>query len=314
MSSIKNCRNSRGVVLIIVLVLFMALSGLTLMTIEVSTRGAVESSRVRSEYEAHFMAEEALYLVYDHLKDDRTPFSDTAEDKWADELRTDGLLIKIRPCNAKINLNELLKIQDVKKILAIMQQILPDGVDVKRLVGSLGIWSGKKVNPALAKFDNFFYASQYPSYSPAGKELKTPEEVLLVNGWNDFDRTWLNSRFTVWGSEKLNINFISRETLLAYFPKLGRNVDSIIHWRDTRGFTDLSQVLSVAGIKADSDLYQNMMKFLSVKSNSFEATVVAEVGGCRVVKRYIISRPSTFETHQPTLIFQSDVSVTFPED
>ncbi|GKT30176.1 hypothetical protein ADUPG1_001413, partial [Aduncisulcus paluster] len=62
---LRSSDGSRGVVLVIVLVLFMALSGLTLMTIEVSSRGAVEASRMRSEYEAGFKAEEALYMVYD---------------------------------------------------------------------------------------------------------------------------------------------------------------------------------------------------------------------------------------------------------
>lgn len=72
-------KNSRGVVLVLVLVLFMALSGLTLMTIEVSSRGAVEASKVRSEYEAHFMAEEALFVVYDRIMDDQTLFQISRE-------------------------------------------------------------------------------------------------------------------------------------------------------------------------------------------------------------------------------------------
>ncbi len=305
-------KSSRGVVLVIVLVLFMALSGLTLMTIEVSTRGAVEASRVRSEYEANFVAEEALFLAYDALRDDKTPFSDTAKEDWARDIDFENGRLVIFPCNAKINLNALARIQDVNKILKIMQRILPGGSDVKRLVGSMGVWTGKKTNEKLKKFDNFFYDSQYPSYGPTGVDLKSPEEVLLVNGWGEFDRDWINETFTVWGNEgKVNINFASRDILLAYFPKLGKKVDQLLHWRRTRGFTDLSQVLSVVGIQADSQLYKDMLEYLTVKSDNFEAVVVAEKGGCRVVKRYIISRPSTFETQMPTLVYQNDVSVTF---
>lgn len=315
MPTSNGAENSRGVVLVIVLVLFMALSGLTLMTIEVSSRGAVEASRVRSEYEAHFLAEEALFLAYDVLRDDRTPFSDTSTEKWAGEMEFEGGVMSIFPCNSKINLNALARTRELDRILGIMQRVLPAGADVKRLVGSLGIWTGKKMNKNLRKFDTFFYASQYPSYGPSGSELKSPEEVLLVNGWQDMDRSWINETFTVWGEDgKININFASRETLLAYFPKLGKKVDQILHWRRTRGFTDLSQVLSVVGIQADSQLYKDMMEHLTVRSDDFEVLVVAQRGGCRVEKRYIISRPSTFETEQPTLLFQNDISVTFEGD
>ncbi|WP_320171807.1 type II secretion system protein GspK [Maridesulfovibrio sp.] len=312
MPTSREQEKSRGVVLVIVLVLFMALSGLTLMTIEVSSRGAVEAARVRSEYEAHFKAEEALFMIYRVLRDDRTPFSDTAREEWADGLDYDGVHVSIAPCNAKIDLNKLIAGGNSDRILKIMSQIFPGGTNVKRLMGSLGVWVGLPVSKALSNIDSLYYASQFPPYSPRGKGLKTPEEVLLVNGWRDFSRQWVDETFTVWSSEsKLNINFASKKALLAYFPKLGKKVAQIVHWRNTRGFTDLSQVINVVGIQSDSELYKDMLELLTVRSDVFEALVVAEASGCTVVKRYIISRPSTFETEQPTLVFQNDVSVTF---
>ena len=307
-------KNSRGVVLVIVLVLFMALSGLTLMTIEVSSRGAVEASRMRSEYEAGFKAEEALYLIYDLLKKDKTPFSDTPDEKWAQKFSDDGLEIEIIPCNAKINVNELLTTSNKKRILEIFSNILGGGFDTKIMTGSLAIWMGKNANPKLAKMDNFYYASQFPPYSPRSNKLKTPEEILLVRGWQDFDRKWVNDIFTVWGSNKLNINFASREVLLAYFPDLGKSINRIMHWRRTRGFTDISQVLSVAGLESSSSLYKNMINELGVRSDSFEALVTASVGGCTVVKRYIVARPSSIDIGEPQLSYQNDISVTFAEN
>lgn len=107
------------------------------------------------------------------------------------------------------------------------------------------------------------------------------------------------------------MNFASRETLLAYFPQLGKKVDLLLHWRNTRGFTDLSQVISTIGIQADSDLYRDMLKYLTVRSDVFNVEVEATASGCRVLKRYIVARPSTFETQMPSLISQNDVSVTF---
>ncbi len=309
----KNHEQSKGVVLVLVLVIFMALSSLTLMTIEVSSRGAAEASRMRGEYEAHFAAEEILSLVYRQLRDDNTPFSDSPKDKWAKEWSSGGVSYSITPCNAKINLNKLSEIQDQKKIVSIMTSILPGGLDVSRLLGSLGNWVGKKTNSALEKMDRLYYATQSPPYEPANGNLKTPEEILLVSGWRDFNRKWVGDTFTVWDEGKLNINFVSRDILLAFFPELGPKIDSILHWRNTRGFTDLSQIISVAGIMADSDIYKDMLNFLTVKSNCFEVLVTSEASGCRVIKRYIISRPESFQNRLPKLIFQSDVSVTFPE-
>ncbi|ACS81638.1 general secretion pathway protein GspK [Maridesulfovibrio salexigens] len=307
-------RNSRGVVLVIVLVLFMALSSLTLMTIEVSSRGAVEASRMRSEYEAGFKAEEALYLIYDILKDDKTPFSDTPREKWADKFIDEGLEIEIVPCNARINLNDILGRANTKRTFNILSNILGAGLDTKTMIGSLGVWAGMKVDPKLEKIDNFYYASQNPAYTPRGAKLKIPEEILLVRGWEDVEKDWINETFTVWGSPKLNINFVSPEILAAYFPDLGKNVNRILHWRRTRGFTDISQVLSVAGLDSSSTLYKTMMNELEVRSSSFEARVTASVGGCTVVKRYIISRPSALEIGEPQLVYQNDISVTFAEN
>ncbi|WP_320173933.1 type II secretion system protein GspK [Maridesulfovibrio sp.] len=304
-------RYSRGVVLVIVLVLFMALSGLTLMTIEISSRGAVEASRMRSEYEAGFMAEEALYMIYDLLKDDKTPFSDTAREEWAKKWSDDGLEIVITPCNAKININQLIKGRDRKRTLQIFSSLLPTGGDVRTMAGSLGVWTGINADPKLEKIDNFFYSSHSPSYTPRGGELKIPEEILLVRGWEELDQGWVDEMLTVWGAGRLNINFISRDVLLAYFPELGKGVDRIMHWARTRGFTDLSQVLSVIGIQSDSSLYKNMTNELVVKSDYYEARVTASVGGCTVVKRYIIRRQSALEIGDPELVFQNDISVTF---
>ncbi|MFW5500372.1 MULTISPECIES: general secretion pathway protein GspK [unclassified Maridesulfovibrio] len=307
-------KNSKGVVLVIVLVLFMALSGLTLMTIEVSSRGAVEASRMRSEYEAGFMAEEALYVIYGLLKDDKTPFSDTLREKWAKEWDDDGLKIIITPCNAKINIKSLISSTDKNRTLKIIGRVLDKGLDVNTMVGSLAIWCGINVNPKLAKIDNFYYASQSPPYAPRGSMLKIPEEILLLRGWEGLDSGWVDENLTVWGGGRLNINFASRETLLAYFPELGKGVDRILHWARTRGFTDLSQVLSVIGIQSDSSIYKNMTNELTVKSDFFDARVTASVGGCTVVKRYIIRRQGALEIGEPELIFQNDISVTFAQD
>ncbi|NDV22195.1 general secretion pathway protein GspK [Desulfovibrio sp. JC022] len=307
-------KDSKGVVLVIVLVLFMALSSLTLMTIEVSSRGAVEASRMRNEYEAGFKAEEALYMAYDLLKDDKTPFSDTPRERWVRKFKDDGLEIEIIPCNAKINANDFVRRRDRQKSLLILGRMLGRGMDVKSMAGSLSIWIGVNINSKLAKMDNFFYSSQFPAYSPRGSYLKTPEEILLVRGWSDLGREWVDDHFTVWGSGKININFASRETLLAYLPELGKRVDSIMHWRRTRGFTDISQVLSVTGLSADSDTYLDMSNNFGVNSKYFEVKVGATVGDCTVVKRYIISRDNSLEIGECSLVYQNDLSVTFAED
>jgi len=314
MSWNNNDKNSRGVVLVIVLVLFMALSSLTLMTIEVSSRGAVEASRVRSEYEAGFMAEEALYVVYDLLKDDETPFSDTPREEWAEAWQDGGLSIEIYPCNSKINVNSIVSSQDQKRGLEILGDILPKGADTRMLAGSLAVWAGVNVNTKLKQLDTFHYASQIPAYSMRGKKFKTPEEVLLVRGWSGLGREWIDKYITVWGSGKININFAPPEVLVAYFPELGNHLQTILHWRRTRGFNDISQLLSITGIESGSKIYKNMTNELTVKSDFFEARVKATVGGCTVEKRYIIERKSTFEVGESELVYQNNFSVTFTDD
>ncbi len=155
---------------------------------------------MRSEYEAGFMAEEALYVVYDCLKMINS-FSDTSREEWAKKWNDDGLEVEIVPCNSKINVNTLITSVDRKRALEILRNILPQGSDFKTMAGSLGVWIGKNIDPKLEKFDKFFYASQLPSYSTRRSKLKLPEEILLVRGWGDLGRDWVDENITVWELE-----------------------------------------------------------------------------------------------------------------
>lgn len=307
--------SKRGVVLVVVLVIFMALSSVTLATIDISSRGAVEAARVRSEYEAHFMAEEALNLVYKMLEDDEEYYSDTPREKWALPWEGDGIRITITPCNARINLNLISQEQSKKLVVQILDALFPGGTNSQKLLGSLANWMGvDSGNKKLKKLDDFYYATQFPSYAAPEATLDTPEEVLLINGWSGFNRDWIDENFTVWGEDdKLNINFASENVLSAYFPKLADRMESIRHWRSTRGFTDISQLISVAGIQSDSNLYQDVVKRLTVRSDYYEAIVAATAQGCTVVKRYIILKPGELSRELPRLVSQTDLKVTFEE-
>lgn len=157
---------------------------------------------------------------------------------------------------------------------------------------------------ALAKLP--LYAQKQPPYTPRFKPFVIPEEMLLVAGWEKMSPPFIRSSFNVWGSgAKININFAPVEILSAYLPELRRYLDSIILWRERRGFTHISQLLSATTLTADSEAYTSALSFLTVSSDLFQVEVEAKASGCLIRKRYILGRNPLNPDEKPSLLTQN---------
>ena len=130
-------------------------------------------------------------------------------------------------------------------------------------------------------------------YIPRNGSLKRPEEVLLVAGWEDIAPDWIRSVFTAWGDSDpvLNINFAPIAVLEALVPELASYRPQIVAFRNTQGFRDTSQLMTVTGMEQEA--YAKIAQFLTVRSDVFQVTVRAEVGTWVEIRRFVLKRGIT---------------------
>lgn len=161
---------------------------------------------------------------------------------------------------------------------------------------------------ALAKFPR--YQEKQPTYFPGFRPLKVPEELLLVLGWERTPAHFIRTHFTVWGGgRQINLNFAPPEVLQAYLPELNRHLESILFWRQQKGFTHVSQLLSATTMVSDGEEYGAALPNLTVISHVFQVEVEARAAGCLIRKRYILSRNPMRLDDKPTLIQQDTLDV-----
>lgn len=339
----SDARN-RGVVLVMVLVLLLALTGLVLSSLSSSSKGALETASLLPEYQADILAESALPMAINMLGQDMDPTSDTLQEPWAKPYRSDNLTILITPANAYLPVNaigplpetnstntnstlsidssfskskdslrssssltssltptqkEAAKEQDATKadtkadksryrLEFTMQRLLARNPDNLAMVENVRDWLH---NSTYAQTKMPLYALKQPSYIPRFKGFVRPEEMLLVSGWENVSPAFVRTHFTVWNSDgRLNVNFAPIEVLLAYVPELSRHMDSILFWREQRGFTHISQLLAATTLASDGEEYRAALECLTVLSSTFQVDVEAKASGCLIRKRYILER------------------------
>ncbi len=301
----NNSENQAGVVLVLVLVILLGLSSLVISQLKSSSEGVLATASLPPEYEADFRAEAALQSLQRIIAQDVNEHADTFAEPWLAPIELDGLTIRITPCNARINVNTI----DSTRTQDAMARLLPPAKSVL-MIAALKTWIDPKLLKQMPLFRRPNYDDTNPHYTARGELLQTPEELALVDGFQDLEMDWIRSRFTVWGEGKLNLNHASGELIEAFFPELAPYATEILHHAKTQGFTDISQLLEITGMDPASEDYQNVIQHATVSAFMLQAMVTAEAGGCVLTKRYILKRDPLRLDEAPELVRQDNLSVT----
>jgi len=286
-------QSSAGTALIIVLVTLLALSVLVFKAVEKTAVQARNISLLALEYRSDIQARAALKIALDLLVADVQDEVVFARKAWTKGWRDRGVSIRITPCEARINLNGLTTDSNGRERLenALLSLLLDKGLSYQGLEHLL-YWIGAlEIGPGLrgAAHLNEYYAGRDSGYSPPGRALTRPEELLLVGGFEELSPEWIRSWFTVWGEPaKIDINFASRETALAMLPELDRYWDRIESFRTSSGFTHPNQLLSETGM--DLATYNTVLPYLVFESKHFEIIIEIHEGSWSEKHRYIVVR------------------------
>ncbi len=336
-----------------------------MVTLTSSSKGALETATLPSEYQAGLMAESALAMAQELLLQDIDPNSDTPQEPWAKPFQTEALSFRIIPANAFLDLNQIKPIEvtnsssgtptlvdtsfgskpiststDGKSSGTPFKATEADAKDAAntldkakeaasqrqryRLELAMNTLLGATPNKALM-IENFrdwvfnstnsarklfLYQEKQPAYFPRLAPLAAPEELLLVLGWENIPVSFIRSHFTVWGpSRQINLNFAPPDVIQAYLPELNRHLDSILFWREQKGFTHVSQLLSATTMVSEGEEYGAVLPNVTVSSDVFQVDVEAKTAGCLIRKRYILNRNPRRPGDKPGLSQQDTLEV-----
>lgn len=149
-----------------------------------------------------------------------------------------------------------------------------------------------------------YYSALPEPYEPNNAPFESIEELILVKGVTPEIFELLRKRLTIYGTDKININFATHETLM-YVPKMTKEIAAaIIKLRGKRGkikqLDKLKDIFAHFGILGSD--FQDILKYitiydsnyLTIKSISYSDkiqssyTFVVRKGGdnCRILATY----------------------------
>ena len=304
--------SSRGAVLLFALVCLLALSSLVILSVGKATREAVEARRLAAEYQADLMAESLLDIGLELLRMDKDTLSDTPGDPWASPYADDEFAMIIEPCNARLNVNEVLyderALQTLKRLLE-NTDIHPDNTEFL-----LDWLDGDSEEERVTGSEEGSYSGRWPKYKPRNDDLFVPDELILVNGFSGLDREWVENFLTVWSEKQINLNFVSKELFEAYLPEIAVDWSRVLEWRENQGFQtkgDLTEALPE--LEGDADLWKTVSDAISLRSNFFRITIEIQLPFVYERRRYIVERNPILIDKLPEVV-RGDVLKIAPND
>ncbi len=274
-----------------VLVSLMALSVVVLRAAETTTRQFEAASLLVLEYKSSLQARAGLEVGLELLMQDQGQGVPLPDQAWRGTWQNRGLEVRIKPCAAKLNLHALNKTQQKRQpweeaVLEIFRDQELSRFELENLLHWMGapdVESYHAESPGLQDS----YALKGLHYSAPERELTRPEELLLIPGFKDVSAPWLRQHFTLWGrQDKININFVARETALALLPELKPYWDRIEDFRQQEGISHPNQLLTE--INMDLAVYNQVLPFISWDASYYEILVRVQEGQWLEEHRFIV--------------------------
>lgn len=215
----------------------------------------------------------ALEVIFEY----DTTRSDGPGDVWnlipAIPVDNGFLTITLRPINAKFPLNSLAndneEIRD--RYARALDILLSDNNMSSDIRYDIESYLGTG-NPTSERIDT----SSSP-YNYKGAKLSSLAEAYYITSIGDnFNQL---TEFVSMGdpNSKINLNFVSREIMVAIIPELEPFADAIITAREESDLTDVSEIYNIIGI-GSQDVYTTTLNFFDVKSIYMYAKLELTIG------------------------------------
>jgi len=304
----------RGAALIMVLASLLALSVVVLGVSEKTARQSRNVSLLLLEYRSSLLARAGLEVGLDLLANmsdyPAGPVHKVQSFVW----RERGLSVSIFPCAAKLNLSRLGRTgpSGQRKENAVLEVLAGAGLsaaEMNYLLHWTGVYGAEGPGDSPQEVYEF-YALDNLEYSPPGRALTRPEELMLIPGFEEIKPEWIRQYFTVWGDQTgIDINFADKITALALLPELEPYWERLDSFRQTRVITHPNQLLTEMGL--DIVTYNTVLPYIILEPELFEIIIEVREGSWYEKHRYIVRKDIINPGHKP-LVLVRDILETKP--
>lgn len=257
--------NTKGSILIVVLLIITALLAITLLRGEHVSAEYETVTKMKNRMQGYIYCATTIKGITNLLGDDSN-YYDGPDEIWASlpPLPTpDGMVSAyVVPLNSRIPLLSLLsKKEDLSNRVASSFEKLKSSVGIDKLIEWLSAHTPYSIGEL--EFNSKFESEGF------NKDLLSYYTVEQTGG-------------------KININFAPPEVLTAFLPELEPYVDDILSYRESSPFKDISELRRVPGIT--DEIYLEVQPYITVKSSYFYIFTTSDVNGTTSSAQAIVRR------------------------
>ncbi len=286
-------KDQRGFIFVVVILIVFSLIALIM---SFSRESAVEISLAgysKDSYLAYQLAYSAVQSAIFLLDRDKREV-DTLKEDWAmldktrllDEIATEGSVIcRIIAENSKLNVNYLLnKDGRINQQRENQLKRLFNILDIKEdFLSPLLDWLDKDDIPRLKGAEDSYYMQLKYPYHCGNYLFESIGQIFLVKGMKKVDQILKKRKkglldfITIYSKGKVNINTAPKEVIQGLSPKIDDDLaKAIVEYRKEEDFRSINDLMKVPGV--DSDVFDNIKKWITVQSSSFSIEAQGRYG------------------------------------
>ena len=288
-------KSEKGVALILTLLIAAILVTLVVET-NYSTQVDVRiAGNVRNDLQASYLAKSGVNIAVSYLKyDGQNTDTDNLDEDWAKSYPPipvgDGFVnVMIEDENAKININEVVKLgKEQEKIVGALS-ILFESADVDiGILDSIIDWIDPDHDLRPDGAEGPHYGSLEPPYKCKNGPLDTLSELLMIKGVTDEVYGKISKHLTIYSDGKININTASTDVLVCLDDEIDDGIaEGIIGFREEKPFDTKDELKDVLN---DDELYKRIEDMITVQSNAFNVVSIGRVERVEKVVRVVVHR------------------------
>lgn len=296
----SNLRNNKGIALVITL---LVLTLLIVLILEFNSGMRVEAraaANFRDEMKAYYLAKSGVTFAIAVLEDDdRTDQNfDALNETWAQKLPPiplgDGFVtVEISDEDSRINANKIstgfgtVNSDTMRNLMSRFFKQFESGEDTGNAIADWTDPDDREFIPGGAESN--YYGGLDEPYEAKNKPLDSLQELRLVKGMENGTYDKVHKFLTVQSDGWINVNTAGKEVLMSLSDNLsGEIADEIIAFRGENPFQTKQDFKN--NVSMSEDVYNEIAKFIDVKSNYFTITSSGNVNQSQKTVRAEIMR------------------------
>jgi len=295
-----NIKDNKGIALVITL---LVLTLLIVVILEFSQGMRVEAraaANFRDDIKAYYLARSGVTFAIAMLEDDNKTDQnyDSLNELWAQKIPPiplgDGFVsVEITDEDSRINVNKMstgFGTVNGETMRLFMVRFLKQFELEEDIADSIADWTDTDDSERIpVGAESNYYQSLEDPYEAKNKPFDSIQELRLIKGLENETYNKLQKFLAVNSDGWINMNTAGKEVIMSLSENLsGEIADEIIAFRGENPFPTKQDFKN--NISMSEDVYNEISKFVDVKSNYFSIISRGEVNQSRKIIRAIVKR------------------------